>query len=65
LRNMVRIVVGTLVEVGAARRPIDQVAEILASCDRTRAGITAPAHGLELVSVSYDGRKMEPPHGVE
>ena len=65
LRNMVRIVVGTLVEVGAVRRPIDQVAEILASCDRTRAGITAPAHGLELVSVSYDGRKMEPPHGVE
>jgi tRNA pseudouridine38-40 synthase len=65
LRNMVRIVVGTLVEVGAARRPIEQVAEILASGDRTRAGITAPAHGLELVSVSYDGRKMRAPHGVE
>lgn len=65
LRNMVRIVVGTLVEVGAGRRPIEQVAEILASRDRTRAGITAPAHGLELVSVAYDGRKMEPPHGVE
>ena len=45
LRNMVRIVVGTLVEVGAGRRPIAQVAEILASRDRTRAGITAPAAG--------------------
>jgi tRNA pseudouridine38-40 synthase len=65
LRNMVRIVVGTLVEVGADRRPIEQVAEILASRDRTRAGITAPPHGLELMSVRYDGRKMGPPHGVE
>jgi tRNA pseudouridine38-40 synthase len=65
LRNMVRIVVGTLVEVGAGRRPVEQVAEILASRDRTRAGITAPPQGLELVSVRYDGRKMGPPHGVE
>ena len=65
LRNMVRIVVGTLVEVGAGRRPIGQVAEILALRDRTRAGITAPPQGLELVSVRYDGRKMGPPHGVE
>jgi tRNA pseudouridine38-40 synthase len=65
LRNMVRIIVGTLVEVGEGRRPVEQVAEILASCDRTRAGITAPARGLELISVRYDGRKMEPPHSVE
>jgi tRNA pseudouridine38-40 synthase len=65
LRNMVRIVVGTLVEVGAGRRAVEQVAEILASRDRTRAGITAPPHGLELMSVRYDGRKMGPPHGVE
>jgi tRNA pseudouridine38-40 synthase len=65
LRNMVRIVVGTLVEVGRGRRLIGQVAEILASRDRTKAGITAPAHGLELVLVRYDGRKMSPPLGVE
>jgi tRNA pseudouridine38-40 synthase len=65
LRNMVRIVVGTLVEVGRGRRPIGQVAEILASKDRTRAGITAPARGLELVSVGYDGRKMSPLAGVQ
>lgn len=64
LRNMVRIVAGTLVEVGRGKRPVGQVAEILASKDRTRAGITAPAHGLELVSVRYDGRKMSPPLGV-
>lgn len=65
LRNMVRIVVGTLVEVGQGRRPASQVAEILALKDRTRAGMTAPAHGLELISVGYNGRKMRPPHGVE
>jgi tRNA pseudouridine38-40 synthase len=65
LRHMVRIVVGTLVEVGQGRRPVGQVAEILASKDRTRAGVTAPARGLELVSVRYDGRKMSPPLGVE
>jgi tRNA pseudouridine38-40 synthase len=65
LRNMVRIVVGTLVEVGRGRRSPGQVAEILASRDRTRAGITAPARGLELVSVRYDGRKILAPRGVE
>jgi hypothetical protein len=41
------------------------VAEILASKDRTRAGITAPPQGLELISVRYGGRKILPPHGVE
>jgi tRNA pseudouridine38-40 synthase len=67
LRNMVRILVGTLVEVGEGRRQIAQVAEILASRDRTRAGLTAPAHGLELVEVRYDGVRpgapREPPTG--
>jgi tRNA pseudouridine38-40 synthase len=62
---MVRILAGTLVEVGAGRLTAEQVAEILASRDRTRAGITAPARGLELISVRYDGRKLRPPRGVE
>ncbi len=57
LRNMVRILAGTLVEVGEGERIPLQVAEILASKDRTRAGITAPAHGLELIEVRYDGRR--------
>lgn len=63
LRNMVRIVVGTLVEVGVGRRTVAQVAEILASLDRTKAGQTAPAHGLELIEVRYDGRRVssDPP----
>jgi tRNA pseudouridine38-40 synthase len=58
LRNMVRIVVGTLVEVGAGERAVTQVAEILASRDRTKAGITAPAHGLELVEVFYGQNRV-------
>ena len=58
LRNMVRILVGTLAEVGTGRRPVAQVAEILASKDRTQAGKTAPAHGLELLAVHYDGTRV-------
>jgi len=58
LRQMVRIIVGTLVEVGVGKRPPTQVAEIMASLDRTLAGITAPAHGLELVEVRYDGTRV-------
>jgi tRNA pseudouridine38-40 synthase len=59
LRQMVRILVGTLSEVGTGTRPAAQVVEILASKDRTQAGITAPACGLELVSVRYDGVRGE------
>ena len=55
LRHMVRIIVGTLSECGTGRRPVSDVSEILASRDRTRAGVTAPAHGLTLVEVRYDG----------
>ena len=58
LRQMVRILVGTLTEVGTGRRSAAQVPEILASKDRTRAGITAPAHGLELIEVRYDGVRI-------
>jgi tRNA pseudouridine38-40 synthase len=52
LRQMVRIIVGTLVD-----KP-GQVPEILASRDRTIAGQTAPAQGLELVEVYYDGSRV-------
>ncbi|HUQ07763.1 MAG TPA: tRNA pseudouridine(38-40) synthase TruA [Kofleriaceae bacterium] len=53
LRNMVRILVGTLVDVGEGRLRAAQIPEILASRDRTRAGQTAPPQGLYLVSVRY------------
>jgi tRNA pseudouridine38-40 synthase len=58
LRNMVRILVGTMTEVGRGYRESAQVAEILASRDRTLAGMTAPAHGLELIAVHYDGVRV-------
>ena len=53
LRHMVRIIVGTLVEVGRGRRPPGAVGEALRSRDRAAAGPTAPGHGLFLVRVEY------------
>ena len=55
LRYMVRNIVGTLVEVGLGRRGAADMARILESRDRTLAGRTAPARGLTLLRVDYDG----------
>ncbi|HLK11063.1 MAG TPA: tRNA pseudouridine(38-40) synthase TruA [Candidatus Binatia bacterium] len=60
LKHMVRNVVGTLVEVGRGARPADGMAALLAGRDRTRAGATAPPHGLVLVAVRYDGERPTP-----
>jgi tRNA pseudouridine38-40 synthase len=53
LRNMVRILAGTLVAVGKGKLTVEQVQALLASGDRTQAGVTAPACGLTLVRVIY------------
>ena len=53
LRHMVRTIVGTLVEIGRGRRPVDWIGDVLASRDRAAAGQTAPAEGLFLVAVHY------------
>ena len=53
LYNMVRAIVGTLVEVGKGAREPKWMAEVLAARDRRLAGQTAPPHGLFLVSVDY------------
>ncbi|MCA9166321.1 MAG: tRNA pseudouridine(38-40) synthase TruA [Planctomycetales bacterium] len=53
LYNMVRNIVGTLVEVGKGRAAADWVGDVLRSCDRTHAGPTAPPQGLALVHVEY------------
>ncbi len=50
---MVRIITGTLLEVGAGRREPGEVATMLAARDRRVAGPTAPAAGLALVEVIY------------
>lgn len=54
LYNMVRIITGTLVMVGQGKIPPDEMTDIINSCDRTRAGITAPPEGLMLYEVHYD-----------
>ena len=53
LKHMVRNIVGTLVEVGRGERAAASLGELLAGRDRTRAGATAPAHGLILVAIRY------------
>ena len=54
LRNMVRIIAGTLVDVGLGKLKPDEVADVIRSCDRDRAGMTAPGYGLYLVEVKYE-----------
>ena len=53
LRHMVRNIAGTLVEIGLGRWPVGAMADILASRDRSRAGVTAPPTGLVLREVLY------------
>ncbi|MBC5823623.1 MAG: tRNA pseudouridine(38-40) synthase TruA [Candidatus Eremiobacteraeota bacterium] len=53
LHHMVRIAVGTLVDVGRGKLAPGDVGDILASRDRARAGFTAPPHGLYLTDVRY------------
>lgn len=53
LKQMVRAIVGTLVEIGQAKRPPEAMQDILAAKDRRTAGYTAPAQGLYLVEVRY------------
>ena len=53
LRNMVRSIVGTLIEVGLRKISISDFEAILASRDRSQAGYSVPAHGLYLEKVNY------------
>ena len=59
LYKMCRGIVGTLVEVGLGKlKPVD-IRNILKSCDRSQAGMTAPAHGLILWKVMYGKKKAK------
>ena len=53
LRNMVRAIVGTLVEVGKGKLTIEEFKLIIAQKNRSRAGVSAPAKGLYLVNITY------------
>lgn len=53
LYNMVRILTGTLLDVGTGKIKVEEIDDILAAKDRSRAGVTMPPRGLTLVSVEY------------
>lgn len=56
LYNMVRIIAGTLIEVGIGRRSVASVAEAVETGERGKAGPTAPAQGLSLLGIEYNQR---------
>lgn len=57
LHHMVRNLVGTMLDVGRGHLAIEEIPGILAACNRSAAGPTAPARGLFLHSVEYDGEE--------
>ena len=65
IQQMVRSLVGTLIEVGERRRSPGDVVEALRARDRAAAGPVAPPHGLCLVSVEYDQGWSRPPRVLE
>ena len=54
LYNMVRIIAGTLIEVGAGKRQPEDMVKMLEATDRCAAGPTAPAHGLTMIGIKYE-----------
>jgi tRNA pseudouridine38-40 synthase len=54
MRNMVRALVGTMLDVSGGRRSVEDFRELLTGAPRSQAGDTAPPHGLYLESVAYD-----------
>lgn len=53
LRNMVRAIVGTLIEIGSGKIELEKIHEIIRSGDRSEAGASVPAHGLFLTRIEY------------
>ena len=60
LKHMVRNLVGSLVEVGKGKKPVEWMEQLLVGKDRSRAGPTAPPQGLTLIEVTYGGRQKSP-----
>ena len=65
LYNMVRIMAGTLLQAAREQLGAAQIAAIVAGKDRSRAGVTAPAHGLCLDQVFYGGMEDTPDGTVD
>lgn len=61
VHHMVRNIAGVLMQIGRGHREIDWTADLLNIKDRSRGGVTAPAHGLYFISVSYPDPYTFPP----
>jgi len=53
LRNMVRAIVGTMIDIGLGKYPPENIREIILKKDRAAAGTSAPPQGLYLVNIEY------------
>ncbi|WP_075589986.1 tRNA pseudouridine(38-40) synthase TruA [Labilibacter marinus] len=62
LRNMVRAIVGTLLEVGRGKMTLDQFKKVIEAKDRGVAGTSAPAHALYLINVTYPEELFKAKH---
>lgn len=63
MRHMVRVLVGTMLEVGGGRRTAEEFASLLMGRSRPEAGRTAPAHGLHFLGARYENRGAAIPEG--
>ena len=60
LYNMVRAIVGTLIDIGRGKRPVDYLKHVIESMDRSAAGMTAVPQGLYMVQVEYPEHLLRP-----